>query len=80
MGALVNIYYFYSLKRKEITKKYPFSEKELKLKHWFAHSSIWIIYILYIPIKKIIKPYRKMMTSLYNDCGQGDIINEYKIK
>ena len=32
MGALVNISCFYSLKRNERAKNYPFSENKLKLK------------------------------------------------
>ena len=48
MGALVNIYYFYSLKRNEIAKNYLFSENKLKLKESFAHIYILLIYSIYI--------------------------------
>ena len=48
MLALVNVYNFYSLNRKEGTKLYPFSENELKQKQSFVHNSIWLRYNIYI--------------------------------
>ena len=48
MGALVNISCFYSLKRNERAKNYPFSVKQLEFKQSFAHIYILLIYNIYI--------------------------------